>query len=104
MIPPVQKVLQASKHPAKELDFYCETCKEVICRKCIVKLPDHQYDLATVAFPQQTEELIASIEPVQYQLASVNKALEGLDTLHGEIVPGLGDKGSGQAFASSVKL
>ena len=86
LIPPVQKVQQCSKHPAKELDLYCETCKEVICRDCIVKLHrDHQYDLATAAFPQRKEELISSIEPAEQQLASVNKALEGLDTLRGEI-------------------
>ena len=46
---------------------------------------DHQYDLATSAFPQRKEELISSIEPAEQQLASVNKALEGLDTLRGEI-------------------
>ena len=86
LIPPVHKVLQCSKHPETKLDLYCETCKEVICRDCIVKLHrDHQYDLATAAFPQRKEELISSIEPVEQQLASVNKALEGLDTLRGEI-------------------
>ena len=86
LVPPVQKVLQCSKHPAKELDLYCETCKEVICRDCILKVHrDHQYDLATDAFPQQKNALIASVEPAEQQLASVNKALEGLDTLCGDI-------------------
>ena len=46
---------------------------------------DHQYDLATDAFPQQKNVLIASVEPAEQQLASINKALEGLDTLCGEI-------------------
>ena len=86
LVPPVQKVLQCSKHPAKELDLYCESCKEVICRDCILKVHrDHQYDLATDAFPQQKNVLIASVEPAEQQLASINKALEGLDTLCGEI-------------------
>ena len=86
LVPPVQKVLQCSKHPAKELDLYCETCKEVICRDCILKVHrDHQYDLVTDAFSQQKNVLIASVEPAKQQLASVNKALEGLDTLCGEI-------------------
>ena len=86
LIPPVQKVLQCSKHPAKELDLYCETCKEVICRDCILKVHrDHQYDLATDVFPQQKNVLIASVGPAEQQLASVNKALEGLDTLCGKI-------------------
>ena len=86
LVPPVQKVLQCSKHPAKELDLYCETCKEVICRDCILKVHrDHQYDLVTDAFPQQKNVLISSIQPAEQQLASVNKALEGMDTLCGEI-------------------
>ena len=86
LVPPVQKVLYCSKHPAKELDLYCETCKEVICRDCILKVHrDHQYDLATDVFPQQKNVLIASVEPAEQQLASVNKALEGLDTLCGKI-------------------
>ena len=86
LVPPVQKVLQCSKHPTKELDLYCETCKEVICRDCILEIhQDHQYHLATDAFPQEKDVLIASIEPAEQQLSSVNKALEGLDTLRGEI-------------------
>ena len=87
LVPPIQKVLQCSKHPTKELDLYCETCKEVICRDCILKVHrDHLYDLATDVFPQQKNVLIASVEPAEQQLASVNKALEGLDTLCGKII------------------
>ena len=86
LIPPDQKVLYCTKHPAKELDLYCETCQEVICRDCILKVHrDHQYDLATDAFPQQRNVLITSVEPVEQQLASVNKVLEGLGTLCGKI-------------------
>ena len=86
LVPPDQKIMQCSKHPGKELDLYCETCKEVICRDCILRVHrDHQYDLATDAFPQQKSVLISCVEPAEQQLASVNKALEDLDTLRGEI-------------------
>ena len=86
LVPPDQKIMQCSKHPRKELDLYCETCKEVICRDCILRVHrDHQYDLATDAFPQQKNVLIGCVEPAEQQLASVNKALEDLDTLRGEI-------------------
>ena len=86
LVPPVQKTLNCSKHPAKELDLYCETCQEVICRDCILKVHrDHQYDLATDAFPQQKKVLVSSVEPVEQQLVSVNKALEDLKSLSGEI-------------------
>ena len=86
LVPPDQKIMQCSKHPATKLDLYCETCKEVICRDCILRVHrDHQYDLATDAFPQQKSVLISCVEPAEQQLASVNKALEDLDTLRGEI-------------------
>ncbi|CAI7992632.1 Tripartite motif-containing protein 2, partial [Geodia barretti] len=86
LVPPVQKTLNCSKHPTKELDLYCETCKEVICQYCVLKIHrDHQYDLATDAFPQQKKVLVSSVEPVEQQLASVNKALEDLKSLSVEI-------------------
>ena len=86
LVPPDQKITQCSKHPAKDLDLYCETCKEVICRDCILKVHrDHQYDLATDAFPQQKNVLISCVAPAEQQLVSVNKALNDLDTLRGEI-------------------
>ena len=86
LVPPDQKIIHCSKHPAKDLDLYCETCKEVICRDCILKVHrDHQYDLATDAFPQQKNVLISCVAPAEQQLVSVNKALNDLDTLRGEI-------------------
>ena len=58
----------------------------MICRDCILRVHrDHQYDLATDAFPQQKNELIGCVVPAEQQLVSVNKALEDLDTLRGEI-------------------
>ena len=86
LVPPLQKILNCSKHPTKELDLYCETCKEVICRDCIVRLHrDHQYDLVSDVFQQQKEVLVSSVEPAEQQLASVGKALEDLKSLSGKI-------------------
>ena len=81
LVPPVKTVLQCSKHPVKETDLFCETCEEMICQHCIVRVHrDHQYDLATDAFSKHKNVIVASLQPVEKQLASVNKALEGLDT------------------------
>ena len=86
LVPRVQKTRSCSKHPTKELDIYCETCKEVICHYCVLKVHrDHQYDLATDVFLQQKKVLVSSVEPVEQQLVSVNKALEDLKSLSGEI-------------------
>ena len=86
LVPPVKKVLQCSKHPDKHLDLFCETCEEMICRDCIIQVHrDHQYDLVRDAFPKHKDVIVASLQPVEQQLASVNKALEGLDTRCGQI-------------------
>ena len=86
LVPPVKTVLQCSKHPVKETELFCETCEEMICQHCIVRIHrDHQYDLATDAFPKHQDVIIASLQPVEQQLASVNKALEGLDIRCGQI-------------------
>ena len=86
LVPPVKTVLQCSKHPDKQLDLFCETCEEMICRDCTVRVHrDHQYDLVRDAFPKHKDVIVASLPPVEQQLASVNKALEGLDTQCGQI-------------------
>ena len=86
LVPPVKKVLQCSKHPAKELDLFCESCEQMICRDCILKVHrNHQYNLASDAFPKHKDEVASSLQPVEQQLASVDKALEGLDTRCGQI-------------------
>ena len=86
LIPPVQKSLQCSKHPDKQLDIYCETCEELICRDCIVRVHrDHEYDLVGDAFPKHKEVIVASLQPVEEQLATITTALEGLDAQCGQI-------------------
>ena len=86
LVPPIKKVLRCSKHTEKQLKLFCETCEEMICRDCIVRVHrDHQYDLVRDAFPKHKDVIVASLQPVEQQLASVNKALEGLDTRCGQI-------------------
>ena len=81
LVPPVNKILQYSKHPKKELDLFCETCEEIICQNCNVRAHrNHQDDLATDAFPKNKDVIVASLQLVEQQLASDNKALEGFNT------------------------
>ena len=81
LVPPKKKVMFCSKHPAKELDLYCETCEELICQHCTVRMhQDHQYDLVTDAFQKHKEVLVASLQPVEQQLDTVAKSLQQLDT------------------------
>ncbi len=86
LVPSKKQAMPCPKHPAKELDLYCETCEELICRDCTVKVHrDHQYDLVGDTFPRHKDVIVASLQPVEQQLASVSKALEGLDTRCGQI-------------------
>ena len=86
LVPSKKQAMPCPKHPAKELDLYCETCEELICRDCIVKVHrDHQYDLVGDAFPRHKDTIVASLQPVEQQLATIGKALEGLDVRCGQI-------------------
>ena len=68
--------LYCSLHEGKELELYCETCEELICLLCTVKKhKDHQYDLVSDAFEQQKAEITASLELVEMQLETINKAI-----------------------------
>ena len=79
MVPPAKKTLYCSKHSGRELDLFCETDKELICRDCIVKAHrDHEYDLVSEAFPKHRDAVASHLEPVRQQLNTVNKAVQGL--------------------------
>ena len=81
LVPPKKKVMFCSKHPTKELDLYCETCEELICQHCTVRMHrDHQYDLVTDAFQKHKDVLVTSLQPVEQQLDTVTKSLRQLDT------------------------
>ena len=87
MVSPSKKTLYCSKHPGKELDLFCETDKELICRDCIVKTHrDHQYDLVSEAFPKHRDAIASHLEPVRQQLSTVNKAVQCLDAVQDQIM------------------
>ena len=87
LIPPLRKTLLCSQHPTKVADLYCDTCDEVICRDCIIRVHrDHHYDLVTDAFSKHKDVIVASLQPVEQQLTSIGKAMESLDTRCAEVV------------------
>ena len=86
LVPPTKKVTYCSKHPTKESDLYCETCEELVCRDCIVRVHrDHQYDLITDAYPKHKNVITDHLQPVKQQLGVVNEAIESLDTRRQQI-------------------
>ena len=86
LVPPTTKVMYCPKHPENILKIYCETCGELICNDCTIRLHQgHNYDLVTDTFPKHKEEIVSSLQPVKEQLATVNKAVQALDTRTKEI-------------------
>ena len=74
------------KHRKNELKIYCETCKELICTDCTIRLhKDHNYDLVDDVFPKHKEELVSSLKPVKEKLGRVQQALKVFDTLAKDI-------------------
>ena len=81
LIPPLKKTLFCSKHPDKEADLYCDWCKEVICRDCIIRIHrNHQYDLVSESFKKYKEVVTSSLVSVEEQLAALGKAVERVNS------------------------
>ncbi|XP_064405789.1 E3 ubiquitin-protein ligase TRIM71-like [Halichondria panicea] len=74
------------KHRKNELKIYCDTCKELICTDCTIRLhKDHNYDLVDDVFPKHKKELVSSLKPVKEKLDKVQQALKVFDTLAKDI-------------------
>jgi len=86
LVPLTKKVMYCPTHPEKMLEIYCETCGELICSHCTIRLHQgHKYVLVTDTFPKHRNEIVSSLQPVKQQLATVNKAVQALDTRTKEI-------------------
>ena len=86
LVPPKKEAPRCPKHTNKKLKIYCETCKELICNDCTIRLHrDHNYDLLADVFPKHKEELVSSLKPVKQKLHTVQQALKSFDTRAKEI-------------------
>ena len=87
MVPSTKKPLYCFKHPGKELDLFCETDQELICRDCvIVTHQNHEYNLVSKVFSEYQHTITTHLEPVKQQLSAVNEAIQDLDTARDQIV------------------
>ena len=81
LVPSKKKVTYCSQHSGKKLKIYCETCGELICNDCTIRLHQgHNYDLITDTFHRHKGEIVTSLQPVKQHLATVNEAIQALDT------------------------
>ena len=84
---PTKRTLYCSKHPEKELDLFCETDQELICRDCTIKTHrDHRYELVSEAFPKHRDIITTHLEPVKESLTTVIKAIDDLDITQEQIM------------------
>ena len=86
LLPPKKQVPRCKKHSSMELKIYCESCSELICSDCTVRLHQgHNFDLVGDVFPKHKEEIVSSLKPVRENLDKVNLALKVFDTRAKEI-------------------
>ena len=81
LIPLTKKVAYCLQHSGKKLKIYCETCGELICNDCTIRLHQrHNYDLVTDTFQRHKEEIVSSLQLVKQHLATVNEVIQSMDT------------------------
>ena len=81
LVPSKKKVTYCPQHSGKKLKIYCETCGELICNDCTIRLhKGHNYDLVTDTFQTHKGEIVSSLQPVKQHLATVNEAIQSMDT------------------------
>ena len=86
LVPPKKEAPRCLKHTNKKLKIYCETCKELICTDCTIRLHQgHKYDLLADVFHKHKEELVSSLKPVKQKLHTGQQALKAFDTRAKEI-------------------
>ena len=75
------------EHDGREMELYCETCKEKICFRCIKKGEkhhSHEYEELKRVFERHEVEM-SSLEPIEKQLTTIKRALAQLDARCEEI-------------------
>ena len=81
MVTPKQVSKMCAKHPTEPIKIYCETCEELICRDCTVKIHrNHDYDLITAAFPKHQSSILSYLQPIKAELAGVTNTIMKLKT------------------------
>ena len=70
----------------KPLEIFCETCDEVSCQHCTVRIHrDHEYDLVTDSYTKHCQKLEECLSPVKGKKEDVKKVLSKLAKIEGEI-------------------
>ena len=80
-----EKAMNCSKHN-KSVKIFCETCQELICRDCTVRIHrDHEYDTITDSYHKHRQMLETSLNPVNKLIDRVATSLIDLSNRKSEI-------------------
>ena len=75
------------KHPEKEAECYCTQCDQLVCSSCIVSdHRNHQYDLLSELLARKEKVIFESLKPVGEQIATLERAVESVNTRHTEVM------------------
>jgi len=78
--------MKCSSHD-KSLKIYCETCHDLICSDCTVRIhKGHEYDLVRDTYDKHRRTIESSLEPVREQIVVVTEALTTLTQREEEII------------------
>ena len=77
---------QQCKDHEKPLELFCETCDEVICQHCTVRIHrDHEYDLVNDSYPKHCQKLEECLSPVKGKMEDIKKVLSKIAKREDEI-------------------
>ena len=71
--------MKCSNHD-KPLDIYCETCEELVCQHCTVRIHKHHtYDVLTDAYQKHIQALeTGTVQPLKEEVTRISEALAEL--------------------------
>ena len=75
-----EAVMKCTGHN-KPLDIYCESCDELICQHCTVRIHrDHEYDVVNDIYDSQRGQIENSIEPIDKLIDKATEQTKSLNT------------------------
>ena len=82
---PKKQEIKCSTHK-RPLEIFCETCKELICQHCTVRIHrDHDYDLISDCYLKHCQKLEAYLKSVRDKVIAVTDVLNVLTDKENEI-------------------
>ena len=75
---PIQSTvsLPCSAHPMQQLDLYCESCRQVVCRECILHdHKEHQYRLLAEVSEKHKGAILRDLKEVEKRAKTIAEAL-----------------------------